>query len=289
LIFYVLSILIIGLNVPWDYPNLSNRSITTSPFTIVFKQAGSTAAASFMNTVILTSALSAGNHALFAGTRVLYGLSVTIPPQAPVLFSRTTSRGVPLSALLMTSSVSILCFGSSYIGSGVLWGWLQNIVGVSNQIAWLSIGLASWRFRKAWVEQNRPLGELKFSARWTWPWGPPFVIIAVSALILIQGWSSVVPRFSPLEFISLYIEIPVVVAMFLFWTLWKGRTGSEREGSPLIASPNSGDESTPLLAQPFSSRRSLWLKISHAFVDLSNVDLTLDEYEEPFLRPDNDE
>ena len=29
------------LLVPWDYPNLSNRSTTTSPFTIVFKAAGS--------------------------------------------------------------------------------------------------------------------------------------------------------------------------------------------------------------------------------------------------------
>jgi amino acid permease len=34
-------------------------------------------AASFMNTVILTSVLSAGNHALFAGTRVLYGKNIT--------------------------------------------------------------------------------------------------------------------------------------------------------------------------------------------------------------------
>jgi len=44
------------------------------------------------------------------------------------------------------------------------------------QIAWVSIGLASWRFRKAWVKQGRPLDELKFRASWTWPWGPPFVV-----------------------------------------------------------------------------------------------------------------
>lgn len=88
-----------------------------------------------MNTVILTSALSAGNHALFAGTRVLYGLSVVNPnPHAPRIFSRTTQGGVPLYALLATSSVSVLCLGSSYIGNGQLWGWLQNIVGVSNQV-----------------------------------------------------------------------------------------------------------------------------------------------------------
>ena len=35
---------------------------------------------------------------------------------------------------MLTSSVSALCFGSSFIGSGALWGWLQNIVGVSNQV-----------------------------------------------------------------------------------------------------------------------------------------------------------
>ena len=88
-----------------------------------------------MNTVILTSVLSAGNHALFAGTRVLYGLSVVDPnPHAPRIFSRTTRAGVPLYALLATSSISVLCFASSYIGSGQLWGWLQNIVGVSNQV-----------------------------------------------------------------------------------------------------------------------------------------------------------
>ena len=150
-----------------------------------------------MNTVILTSVLSAGNHALFAGTRVLYGLAVTSPPQAPSIFGRTTRSGVPLLALFATSSISVLCFGSSFIGNGELWGWLQNIVGVSNQvriyamydadggeliwmrmlqIAWLSIGLASWRFRSAWVRQGRPLSEMKFRASWTWPWGPPFVV-----------------------------------------------------------------------------------------------------------------
>lgn len=85
-----------------------------------------------MNTVILTSVLSAGNHALFAGTRVLYGLSIA--DQGPSVFRWTTLSGVPLPALMATSSISLLCFGSSFVGSGQLWAWLQNIVGVSNQV-----------------------------------------------------------------------------------------------------------------------------------------------------------
>ncbi|KAH7097621.1 amino acid permease-domain-containing protein [Auriculariales sp. MPI-PUGE-AT-0066] len=219
MLFYVVSIFIIGLNVPWDYPHLSDKSITTSPFTLVFQRAGSRGAASTMNAVILSSVLSAGNHALFAGTRVLYSLSVA--RQAPAIFRTTTSNGVPLSALLATSSISVLCLGTSYVGAGEIWAWLQNIVGVSNQIAWLSIGLASWRFRHAWTLQGRSLDELKFQgARWTWGWGPPFVVFSVSSLIIIQGWSSIVPVFSPLSFVSFYIELPI---MLLFYVAWKLR------------------------------------------------------------------
>lgn len=44
------------------------------------------------------------------------------------------------------------------------------------QIAWLSIGLASLRFRSAWVLQGRSLDDLAFRASWTWPWGPMFVV-----------------------------------------------------------------------------------------------------------------
>ena len=66
---------------------------------------------------------------------ILYSLSTSTPRLAPSMFSYTTSQGVPLAALLGTSSISALCFASSFVGSGVLWGWLQNIVGVSNQVS----------------------------------------------------------------------------------------------------------------------------------------------------------
>lgn len=281
LIFYVLSILLIGLNVPWDYPNLSDKTTTTSPFTIVFQLAGSTAAASFINTVILTSVLSAGNHALFAGTRVLYGLSVVRPRRyAPRIFSRTTPAGVPVFALLATSSISILCFGSSYIGSGQLWGWLQNIVGVSNQIAWLSIGLASWRFRKAWLLQGRPIEELKFRVGWTWPWGPYFVIVAVLALILIQGWTSIFPTFSPVDFVSLYIEIPVMAVMYIAWLIVKGTLAwpspADVSGNPL----RSAGETTPLIHTSRNEGSKIDLGAAFDIVDILTVDLYEDEYVE---------
>ena len=71
---------------------------------------------------------------IFQKINDVQGLSVTTPRQAPKLLSWTNSAGTPIPALLATSSISALCFASSFIGSGELWGWLQNIVGVSNQV-----------------------------------------------------------------------------------------------------------------------------------------------------------
>ncbi|KAF9003404.1 amino acid permease/ SLC12A domain-containing protein [Cyathus striatus] len=243
---------------------LSNGGATTSPFTLVFREAGSTAAASIINTVVLTSVLSAGNHALFAGTRVLYGLSTTVPPQAPAVFSWTTKQGIPVPALFLTSSISALCLGSSYIGSGTLWGWLQNIVGVSNQIAWVSIGLSSWRFRKAWLRQGRSPDDLKFYVRWTWPWGPPFVVFSVTFLILIQGWSSVIPTFSLADFISFYIEVPIMIIMTIIWIVIKNKR------SQPIHLPDD-------LARDIDAKRALW---KGDLVDVNTVNLSIDEYME---------
>jgi AAT family amino acid transporter len=84
-----------------------------------------------MNAVILTSVISAGNHALFAGARVVYGLSAI--GQAPRIFLNTNRNGVPWVAVLAVASVSLIFFGASFLpgGAGQIWSWAQNLVGVS--------------------------------------------------------------------------------------------------------------------------------------------------------------
>lgn len=114
----------IGLNVPYDYPELTTKDTRTSPFTIVFQMAGSRIAGSFINAVIVTSVLSAGNHALFAGTRLLYTLAVN--GHGPAIFGKLNRWKTPWIAVIGTSAISGLCFGASYIGAGQLWTWLQK-------------------------------------------------------------------------------------------------------------------------------------------------------------------
>lgn len=109
---------------PYTYPGLNSEDTRTSPFTIVFQMVGSHVAGSFMNAVIMTSVLSAGNHALFAGTRLLYTLAME--RHAPSFFGKLNRNRVPWLAVLATGLVSGLCFGASFIGAGQLWTWLQK-------------------------------------------------------------------------------------------------------------------------------------------------------------------
>jgi len=179
--------------------------------------AGSKVAGSFINAVVMTSVISAGNHALFAGSRLMYSLGVN--GHAPKFFAKVNRNQVPWIAVLSTASVSALCFGASYIGAGQLWTWLQNIVGVSNQLSWIAIGLASLRFRAGLKAQG--LEHLLPFKNWTYPYGPIFSVVLNSVLVLVQGWSCFSPTFKPVDFVSFYVEIPVMIAMFVAWKLWK--------------------------------------------------------------------
>ncbi|KAI5960173.1 ALP1 [Candida pseudojiufengensis] len=125
-IFYILTTLFISINIPYDYPNLSTKTVAVSPFTIVFQQVGAKGAGSFMNAVILTSIISAGNHALFAGSRLAFNLSSQ--GYIPKIFLPLNRYKVPYVAVIVTWFIGGLCFASAFVGSGELWAWLQSIV-----------------------------------------------------------------------------------------------------------------------------------------------------------------
>jgi AAT family amino acid transporter len=217
LLFYVLSALMIGLNIAYNTPGLNSKTTRTSPFTIAFTMAGSKVAGSFINAVILTSIISAGNHALFAGSRLLYTLGVN--NHAPKVFTRLTRFQVPWVAVLFTSVCSGLLFGASFIGAGQLWTWLQNLVGVSNQLSWISIGIASLRFRSGLKAQGKE--HLLPFKNWTYPAGPIIAIVLNSFIVLVQGWSCFSPTFSAVDFVSYYIELPIFALMFVVWKFVK--------------------------------------------------------------------
>lgn len=215
LLFYILAIFIIGLIIPYDDPLLLKSDvsdISVSPFTLVFQKAGMDAAAHFMNAVILTTVLSAGNSGLYASSRTLYDLA--LENKAPQFFTRITKNGIPIYCVLLTALIGMLAFLTSLFGNGVVYNWLLSISGVAGFIAWLGIAASHWRFRRAYVAQGRDVSELPFKAR-LFPVGPIFAFAICVFVIVGQGYDSfTADPVVAADIIACYIGVPVVFILF---------------------------------------------------------------------------
>jgi lysine-specific permease len=214
LLFYVLAILAIGLLIPYTNENLANSDVTVSPFTLVFDKAGIAFAASVMNAVILTAVLSAGNSGMYASTRMLWDLARE--GKAPKFLAKLNKRGVPVNALIVTSSLGTLAFLASLFGDGVVYTWLLNASGMSGFIAWLGIAISHYRFRKAYVAQGRDLNALPYKAKW-FPFGPLFALILCTIVILGQNYSAFTG-----DSIDWYGILVSYIGLPLFLIVWFG-------------------------------------------------------------------
>ncbi|KAG0193636.1 hypothetical protein DFQ28_004077 [Apophysomyces sp. BC1034] len=222
LLFYIFSILIIGLIIPYDDPQLLRSDvsdISVSPFTLVFQKAGIYPAAHVMNAVILTTVLSAGNSGLYASSRTLYDLAVE--SKAPRFFRKVTKNGIPIYCVLLTAVIGMLAFLTSLFSNGVVYAWLLNISGVAGFIAWLGIAASHYRFRQAYVAQGRDVNELPFKAR-LFPIGPLFAFGVCSFVLVGQGYDSwFATPIDAAKIIAAYIGIPIVLAFYLGYKIIK--------------------------------------------------------------------
>lgn len=121
IIFYVGALLAIMSIFPWhEIP--ANKS----PFVMVFQLIGIKWAAALINFVVLTSAASALNSALFSTTRNLYSLSNLNGDKILRPFTKLSKQGIPQNALLFTA---LLIFITPFI---------SMIPGVSNGFVFIT-------------------------------------------------------------------------------------------------------------------------------------------------------
>lgn len=215
LLFYIGAFVVIGFLIPYDDPNLLNSSVENvaiSPFTLVLDRFGFAFAASFINAIILTAVLSAGNSGLYASTRMLYAMAKA--GDAPKIFTKLNSRGVPVPALLATAAFGVFAFLTSLIGEGTAYNWLINISGMSGFIAWLGIAIAHYRFRRAFHAQGESLDAIPFKALF-YPFGPIFATIL--CLIIIAGQNYTAFTGDTIDWYGAsvaYIGIPVFLLVY---------------------------------------------------------------------------
>ena len=222
MLFYIGAIAVVATLVVYTDPSLLNASednIAASPFTIIFQRAGLAVAAAFMNAVVLTAVLSAGNSTLYVGSRLLYSMAGA--GRAPRLFTQTTARGVPVWGVLATVAISMLGFLSSLVGDSVAYTWFYNATGLTGFIVWVCVCLAHLRFRAAWKAQGHSADELPYRARF-FPVGTWFALIVFIGVIIGQGVNLAISGFTWYGLLVAYIGLPITVALWLGYRLMRG-------------------------------------------------------------------
>jgi amino acid transporter, AAT family len=132
-LFYALAIAVVLAIAPWSQ-TAKGGSLDASPFVRVLESAHVPAAASVMNFVILTAALSSANTNLYLTTRMLHSLAGH--GYAPRRFGKLSGGGAPRNALVLSgvglavasvlsadqgNTAYLVLFGISIFGALVVW------------------------------------------------------------------------------------------------------------------------------------------------------------------------
>lgn len=212
LIFYVLGVLITGMLVPYNDPNLlkPTGNAAQSPYVVAMNRAGIKVLPHIINAAVFTSAFSAGNSYLYTSSRVLFGLSIR--GQAPKVFSRVTKAGLPLVSVAFCSLFSLLTFMTASNGANIAFGWLVNLTTVGGFIGWGVVNCTYLCFYHGYKKQGFNRKELlyysplqPYLAWWGVSWATLFVII--SGLPIWFKWDTP-------AFFTYYIDIVLFFGLY---------------------------------------------------------------------------
>ncbi|MDQ0738099.1 amino acid permease [Pseudomonas sp. W4I3] len=178
LLFYVLTLFVLMAIYPW--PQIGSQG---SPFVQIFSNLGIGSAATILNIVVISAAVSAINSDIFGAGRMMYGLAQQ--GQAPRGFAQLSRHGVPW--------MTVLVMGAALLG-GVVLNYLipENVFLLIASIAtfatvwvWLMILFTQVAMRRSMTKAQ--VAELKFPVPF-WPYAPAAAIVFMLFVFGVLGY-----------------------------------------------------------------------------------------------------
>ncbi|CAI5758691.1 unnamed protein product [Candida verbasci] len=223
LIFYILSIIMIGFLVSYKSPQLSRDSgfgidINTSPFVIAIKNANIHALPSIMNAVVIITVLSVGNSSVYASTRVLCAIGSL--KQGPSFLSFIDRNGRPMGCLIIQFLLGLLAYLVCIRGQSItveIFEWLLSLSGLSALFTYLSVNICQIRFHQTLNYKARiPKEELLYvSPLWCSIYG----IITILVILGLQFWAALFPpgegKADAKSFFKIYLSLPVFIVSWI--------------------------------------------------------------------------
>ncbi|CZR45758.1 putative amino acid transport protein GAP1 [Fusarium proliferatum ET1] len=235
-LFYILSVLLIGLLVPYNEPRLLGAKYgsdaAASPFVIAIEMSGSDVLPDIMNAVILISLISVGNTAVYAASRTLAALAEQ--SLAPKVFAYIDRTGRPLVAIICCGLLGLLAFTANSKIHNEIFNWLLAISGLSTLFTWSSICVCHIRFRRAWRLSGYNVSQLAFRSQ-VGVWGSWVALAAYGTVLVLQIWVAISPiqaegedpLTTPERFKNFFLQILTIPIIFLFYFTHKTWVGTK--------------------------------------------------------------
>ncbi|KAK8185198.1 AAT family amino acid transporter [Phyllosticta capitalensis] len=257
LFFYCLSVLLLGMIVPYDSEELAfatkkSNSAAASPFVVAIRLAKIEALPGIINACILLFVFSASNSDLYIASRTIYGLASQ--GKAPRRLARTDSRGVPVYALGVSSLFCLLAYMNVADDAKTVFSYFVNLVTIFGLLTWISILVTHIFF----VRARNAQGVEKSSLAYVAPGGAAGSYAALFFCILIaltKNFSVFTGgEFDYKNFITGYLGIPLYLIL-IFGAKWWGKTERVR---PETADLWSGKDEIDREEQEFLERERAW-------------------------------
>jgi len=211
LTFYVAAIFLIVCIVPWNSAEPGN-----SPFIAALDRIGIPGSADVMNAIIVTAVLSCLNSGMYTGSRMLFALARR--GDAPQGLLDVNRRGVPVKAILLTSSIGFAATALAYLSPETVFLFLVNSSGAIALFVYVLIACSQLVMRRR-LEREAP-DRLKLRM-----WGYPVLTYAcIAAMVVIIGAMALVEETRP-QLIPSFLSLGVVLLAYLVRSRRAERSG----------------------------------------------------------------
>ena len=203
LLFYVLTLFVLMAIYPW--PQIGSQG---SPFVQIFSNLGIGSAATILNIVVISAAVSAINSDIFGAGRMMYGLAQQ--GQAPKGFAQLSKQGVPWMTVVVMGAALLCGVVLNYLIPENVFLVIASIATFATVWVWLMILFTQVAMRRSMTKEQ--VAELKFPVPF-WPYAPAAAIVFMLFVFGVLGYF-------PDTQAALLVGAVWIVLLVLAYLLW---------------------------------------------------------------------
>ncbi|KAK7186602.1 hypothetical protein DPSP01_001982 [Paraphaeosphaeria sporulosa] len=221
--FFVLGSLCVGINVPYNDPELKaafkdgKPGAAASPYVVAMNRLRIEGLPHIVNAMVLGAAFSAGNSYVYCASRSLYGLA--LEGKAPKFMTKCTKNGVPFYCVAVVLVFACLAFLNLGNNSAVVLDWFVALVTASQLINFSVMCFTFLAFYKACHVQGLDRNTLPFKAP-LMPFAAYYGLVGTFIMAFVGGYTVFIDdNWNVPDFLFAYMMIFIFPVLYIGWKL----------------------------------------------------------------------